>query len=123
MTVLAAEPHETGANEDPEELRLTRAGVGERLRLEVERFGGTLEDNAGSGVVALFGATAAHEDDAERARYTAARLMCDLVPLARDAAGIVAVANQTAEQLETLGARGSAKQARQAAVTVGQPAN
>ena len=33
----------------------------------VDRFGGTVKDLAGDGVLALFGAPVAHEDDAERA--------------------------------------------------------
>ena len=39
----------------------------ERLRLELERFGGTVEKFIGDAVMALFGAPVAHEDDPERA--------------------------------------------------------
>jgi class 3 adenylate cyclase len=38
-----------------------------RLRLELERYGGTVEKFIGDAVMALFGAPAAHEDDPERA--------------------------------------------------------
>jgi ABC-type transport system substrate-binding protein/class 3 adenylate cyclase len=37
------------------------------MREEVERFGGTVAQLTGDGVLALFGAPAAHEDDSERA--------------------------------------------------------
>src|SRR5438876_9677358 len=37
------------------------------MREEIERFGGTLAQLTGDGVLALFGAPAAHEDDSERA--------------------------------------------------------
>lgn len=49
-------------------------------------------------------------------RYTAARLMCDLLPLVADVNGIAAIADQTAGELESMGALASATQAR-AAVT------
>jgi len=73
VTVLAAEPR-IEASEDPEELRARRASSQERIRLEVERFGGTIAGTGGSSVLALFGASAAHEDDAERAVRAAVRL-------------------------------------------------
>ena len=38
-----------------------------RLRVELERFGGTVEKFIGDAVMALFGAPVAHEDDPERA--------------------------------------------------------
>src|SRR5919199_2958379 len=37
------------------------------MREEVERFGGTVAQLTGDGVLALFGAPSAHEDDPERA--------------------------------------------------------
>jgi class 3 adenylate cyclase len=56
-----------GERLDPEDVREI---VGEAVRLmaeAVERFGGTVKDIAGDGVLALFGAPVTHEDDAERA--------------------------------------------------------
>ena len=41
--------------------------VPQRLRWELERFGGTVEKFIGDAVMALFGAPVAHEDDPERA--------------------------------------------------------
>src|ERR671914_2122456 len=52
---------------DPEDVRALLAPYWERLRDELERFGGTVEKFIGDAVVALFGAPVAHEDDPERA--------------------------------------------------------
>jgi class 3 adenylate cyclase/tetratricopeptide (TPR) repeat protein len=52
---------------DPEDVRGVLAPYHERLREELERFGGTVEKFIGDAVMALFGAPVAHEDDPERA--------------------------------------------------------
>jgi predicted ATPase/class 3 adenylate cyclase len=52
---------------DPEDVRAFLAPYYERLRGELERFGGTVEKFIGDAVVAVFGAPIAHEDDPERA--------------------------------------------------------
>ncbi len=52
---------------DPEDARELLGGAVRAMIEAVERFGGTVKDLAGDGVLALFGAPAAHEDDAERA--------------------------------------------------------
>jgi len=52
---------------DPEDVRALLAPYHERLRGELERFGGTVEKFIGDAVMALFGAPVAHEDDPERA--------------------------------------------------------
>src|ERR671914_2428650 len=52
---------------DPEDVRALLAPYWQRLREELERFGGTVEKFIGDAVVALFGAPIAHEDDPERA--------------------------------------------------------
>jgi class 3 adenylate cyclase/tetratricopeptide (TPR) repeat protein len=52
---------------DPEDVEAFLGPYHERLRAELERFGGTVEKFIGDAVVAVFGAPIAHEDDAERA--------------------------------------------------------
>jgi class 3 adenylate cyclase/tetratricopeptide (TPR) repeat protein len=63
---------------DPEDFRTV---VGEAVSLmatAVEAFGGTVEHVAGDGLLALFGAPQAHEDDAERAVLAGLRLVDDI---------------------------------------------
>jgi tetratricopeptide (TPR) repeat protein len=52
---------------DPEDVRTLLARYHERVKTELERFGGTVEKFIGDAVMALFGAPVAHEDDPERA--------------------------------------------------------
>jgi class 3 adenylate cyclase/tetratricopeptide (TPR) repeat protein len=52
---------------DPEDVKAILRPYHERLRAELERFGGTVEKFIGDAVMALFGAPIAHEDDPERA--------------------------------------------------------
>jgi len=52
---------------DPEDVEAILRPYHERLRAELERFGGTVEKFIGDAVMALFGAPVAHEDDPERA--------------------------------------------------------
>jgi class 3 adenylate cyclase/tetratricopeptide (TPR) repeat protein len=52
---------------DPEDVGSRLRVYHERLRGELERFGGTVEKFIGDAVVALFGAPIGHEDDPERA--------------------------------------------------------
>ncbi len=56
-----------GERLDPEEVRIIVGEAIARIASAVESFGGTIKDLAGDGVLALFGAPVAHEDDAERA--------------------------------------------------------
>src|SRR6266704_3239597 len=56
---------------DPEDVRAVLAPYHERLRFELERFGGTVEKFIGDAVMAIFGAPVAHEDDPERAIWAA----------------------------------------------------
>jgi DNA-binding SARP family transcriptional activator len=57
----------TSQQVDPEDLRALHRPYLERVRAELESFGGTVERSVGDAVMALFGAPVAHEDDAERA--------------------------------------------------------
>jgi class 3 adenylate cyclase len=52
---------------DPEDVEAILEPYHARLRAELERHGGTVEKFIGDAVMALFGAPASHEDDAERA--------------------------------------------------------
>src|SRR2546423_10186080 len=52
---------------DPEDVEAILRPYHERLRTDLERFGGTVEKFIGDAVMALFGAPIAHEDDPERA--------------------------------------------------------
>src|SRR5216683_5566146 len=52
---------------DPEDVEAILRPYHERLRLELERHGGTVEKFIGDAVMALFGAPLGHEDDPERA--------------------------------------------------------
>jgi ABC-type transport system substrate-binding protein/class 3 adenylate cyclase len=64
-----------GERLDPEELKLIIADAIARVIGAVEAFGGTVKDLAGDGVLALFGAPVAHEDDPERAVRAALRIV------------------------------------------------
>ena len=60
---------------EPEELKLVVGDAIARIVGAVEAFGGTVKDLAGDGVLALFGAPVAHEDDPERALLSASRIV------------------------------------------------
>jgi len=60
---------------DPEEVKLIVGEAVARVVRAVEDFGGTVKDLAGDGVLALFGAPAAHEDDEERAIRASLRIL------------------------------------------------
>jgi class 3 adenylate cyclase len=87
---------------DPEDVRALLAPYWQRLRDELERFGGTVEKFIGDAVVALFGAPVAHEDDAERA-VRAALAIRDWV--AEESELHVRIGVNTGEALVALGAR------------------
>lgn len=70
VTILSADlvgSTALGARLDPEEVKLIISEVMARAVRVIEELGGTVKDLAGDGVLALFGAPHAHEDDAERA--------------------------------------------------------
>ncbi len=60
---------------DPEDVRARLRPYHQRLRREIERYGGTVEKFVGDAVMAVFGAPLAHEDDAERAVRAGLRLL------------------------------------------------
>ena len=69
---------------DPEETRLVVGEAVARMVHAVEEFGGTVKDLAGDGILALFGAPTAHEDDAERALRAALRIVEEVRKFSRD---------------------------------------
>lgn len=69
---------------DPEEARLVVGEAVARMVHAVEEFGGTVKDLAGDGILALFGAPTAHEDDAERALRAALRIVEGIGEFSRD---------------------------------------
>lgn len=52
---------------DPERVKRLIDGCFERMIVEIERFGGRVDKVLGDGILALFGAPTAHEDDPDRA--------------------------------------------------------
>ena len=73
-----------GEQLDPEDLKLIVADAIARMIGAVEAFGGTVKDLAGDGLLALFGAPVAHEDDPERAIHAALRIVDDLAQFSED---------------------------------------
>ena len=59
---------------DPEQVKLLVDSAFERLVDDVTAFGGRVDKLLGDGILALFGAPVAHEDDAERAVRAALRM-------------------------------------------------
>src|SRR5256714_2395590 len=87
---------------DPEDVEAILRPYHERLRAELERYGGTVEKFIGDAVMALFGAPVAHEDDPERA----VRAALAIRDWARDEAELeVRIGITTGEALVLLGAR------------------
>jgi ABC-type oligopeptide transport system substrate-binding subunit/class 3 adenylate cyclase len=87
VTALAADlvgSTAIGERLDPEETRLIVGEAVSRMVHAVEDFGGTVKDLAGDGILALFGAPTAHEDDAERALRAALRIVDDVGEFSRD---------------------------------------
>jgi class 3 adenylate cyclase/tetratricopeptide (TPR) repeat protein len=89
---------------DPEDVRAVLAPYWQRLRSELERFGGTVEKFIGDAVMALFGAPVSREDDPERA----VRAALAIRDWAREEEGLqVRIAVTTGEALVLLDARPS----------------
>src|SRR5918999_1888063 len=87
---------------DPEDVRALLSRYHERVRLDLERFGGTVEKFIGDAVMALFGAPVVHEDDPERA----VRAALAIRDAAQEEGGFqVRVGITTGEALIALGAR------------------
>ena len=87
---------------DPEDVQAVLAPYHERLRYELERWGGTVEKFIGDAVMALFGAPVTREDDPERA-VRAALAIRDWI--AEEDKLQVRIAVNTGEALVNLAAR------------------
>ena len=59
---------------DPERLKRLIDAAFQRLIVDIESFGGTIDKVLGDAILALFGAPIAHEDDADRAIRAAMQL-------------------------------------------------
>ena len=93
---------------DPEDVRALLSSYHDRVRAELERFGGTVEKFIGDAVMALFGAPIAHEDDPERA----VRAALAIRDWATDEQTLeVRIGITTGEALVSLGARPSTGEA------------
>jgi ABC-type oligopeptide transport system substrate-binding subunit/class 3 adenylate cyclase len=73
-----------GERLDAEELKLVVGEAVARMVGSVEAFDGTVKDLAGDGVLALFGAPVAHEDDAERAVRAGLRIVEEIASFAQE---------------------------------------
>jgi class 3 adenylate cyclase len=89
---------------DPEEVRALLAPYHERVRREIESFGGVVEKFIGDAVMGLFGAPVAHGDDAERA-VRAALVIRDGVEELAGGGLEIRIAVNTGEAVVSLGAR------------------
>ncbi len=91
---------------DPEDVRATLRPYHERVKVDIERFGGTVEKFIGDAVMAVFGAPVSHEDDAERAVRSALRILDTIEELRAEGLEIsVRAAVTTGEAVVALGAR------------------
>ena len=100
----------TAASEaaDPEDVRARIRPYHQRLREEIEGYGGTVEKFIGDAVMAVFGAPLAHEDDAERAVRAALRILEAIAELNEHDPGLslqVRIGINTGEAVVTLGGR------------------
>jgi class 3 adenylate cyclase/tetratricopeptide (TPR) repeat protein len=91
---------------DPEDVRALLRPYHERVKADIERFGGTVEKFIGDAVMAVFGAPVAHEDDAERAVRAALRILDTIDELRGEGLDVaVRAAVTTGEAVVSLAAR------------------
>ena len=89
---------------DPEDVRAVLAPYHDRVRREIESFGGVVEKFIGDAVMGVFGAPLAHGDDAERA-VRAALVVRDSAGELADGGLQIRIAVNTGEAVVSLGAR------------------
>src|SRR2546430_9188214 len=73
-----------GERMDPEDFNAVVGGGVARMAIAVEAFGGEIIQLEGDGLLALFGAPIAHEDDPERATLAGLRIVDDIGAYAKD---------------------------------------
>jgi class 3 adenylate cyclase/tetratricopeptide (TPR) repeat protein len=78
---------------DPEDFTTVVGEAVRRMAVAVEAFGGAVSELAGDGLLALFGAPAAHEDDPERAVLAGLRIVADIESYAPEVARDWEIAN------------------------------
>jgi class 3 adenylate cyclase len=89
---------------DPEEVRALLTPYHERVRHQIESFGGIVEKFIGDAVMGIFGAPLAHGDDAERA-VRSALVVRDNISGFADGELQIRIAVNTGEAVVSLGAR------------------
>ena len=95
---------------DPEDVRTTLASYLSRVEREIERFGGTIEKFIGDAVMAVYGVPSVHEDDAERAVFSALRILPAIEEMNEDRPELplaVRIGVETGEAIVDLGAEPS----------------
>jgi class 3 adenylate cyclase len=90
---------------DPEDVRAVLAPYHQRVRREIESFGGVVEKFIGDAVMGLFGAPLAHGDDAERAVRAALAIRDVAGELGADGGLQMRIAVNTGEAVVSLGAQ------------------
>ena len=89
---------------DPEDVRGTLLPFHGAVKLEIERFGGTVDKFIGDAVLGVFGAPLAHEDDPERAVRAALAILDSVPELNRQVPGLaVRIAVNTGEAVVSFG--------------------
>jgi class 3 adenylate cyclase/tetratricopeptide (TPR) repeat protein len=89
---------------DPEDVRRTLIPFHERVKEDLERFGGTLDKFIGDAVMGVFGAPVAHEDDPLRAVRSALSILRSMEELRHDDPDLaVRIAVNTGEAVVSFG--------------------
>jgi class 3 adenylate cyclase/tetratricopeptide (TPR) repeat protein len=93
---------------DPEDVAARLRPYHNRVRRDIERFGGTMEKFVGDAVMGVFGAPTAHEDDPERAVHAGLRILGTVAELNATHPALelsVRIGVATGEAVASLGAR------------------